>query len=142
MTIIKFLLFLVFSQPCAAQSSLKDMNWDQEQWKPLICKLLKLIWSRIIFLEAFCRYLDAMTILGAMQINNCITITSSFYHSHRRCSIICMGKSLYKIYIEKIYIENRKIYSKATTYNRESLYVCVFVYYSFTMQVLHRFACN
>lgn len=28
----------VFSQPCAAQSSLKDMNWDQEQWKPLICK--------------------------------------------------------------------------------------------------------
>lgn len=27
-----------FRQPCAAQSSLKDMNWDQEQWKPLICK--------------------------------------------------------------------------------------------------------
>lgn len=26
------------SQPCAAQSSLKDMNWDQEQWKPLICE--------------------------------------------------------------------------------------------------------
>ena len=23
-------------QPCAAQNSLKDMNWDQEAWKPLI----------------------------------------------------------------------------------------------------------
>ncbi|KZC14447.1 Regulator of nonsense transcripts 1 like protein [Dufourea novaeangliae] len=27
---------LLCRQPCAAQSSLKDMNWDQEQWKPLI----------------------------------------------------------------------------------------------------------
>ncbi|XP_065201509.1 regulator of nonsense transcripts 1-like [Planococcus citri] len=27
---------LLCRQPCAAQNSLKDMNWDQEQWKPLI----------------------------------------------------------------------------------------------------------
>ncbi|EGI69714.1 Putative regulator of nonsense transcripts 1 [Acromyrmex echinatior] len=27
---------LLCRQPCAAQTSLKDMNWDQEQWKPLI----------------------------------------------------------------------------------------------------------
>ncbi len=27
---------LLCRQPCAAVSSLKDMNWDQEQWKPLI----------------------------------------------------------------------------------------------------------
>ena len=27
---------LLCRQPCASQSSLKDMNWEQEQWKPLI----------------------------------------------------------------------------------------------------------
>ncbi|KAI1296879.1 Regulator of nonsense transcripts 1 [Halotydeus destructor] len=27
---------LLCRQPCAAQSSLKEMNWDPEQWKPLI----------------------------------------------------------------------------------------------------------
>ena len=27
---------LLCRQPCAAQNSLKDMNWDQEAWKPLI----------------------------------------------------------------------------------------------------------
>jgi regulator of nonsense transcripts 1 len=27
---------LLCRQPCASQNSLKDMNWEQEQWKPLI----------------------------------------------------------------------------------------------------------
>ena len=27
---------LLCRQPCAAQTSLKDMNWDQTQWQPLI----------------------------------------------------------------------------------------------------------
>ena len=27
---------LLCRQPCAAQNSLKDMNWEQDQWKPLI----------------------------------------------------------------------------------------------------------
>ena len=27
---------LLCRNPCAAQNSLKDMNWEQEQWKPLI----------------------------------------------------------------------------------------------------------
>lgn len=31
-------------QPCAAQNSLKDMNWDQEQWKPLITDRSFLSW--------------------------------------------------------------------------------------------------
>lgn len=33
-----------FSQPCAAQNSLKDMNWDQDQWKPLIADRCFLPW--------------------------------------------------------------------------------------------------
>ncbi|XP_026750025.2 regulator of nonsense transcripts 1 [Galleria mellonella] len=35
---------LLCRQPCAAQSSLKDMNWDQEQWKPLISDRAFLSW--------------------------------------------------------------------------------------------------
>lgn len=35
---------LLCRQPCAAQSSLKDMNWDQEQWKPLIADRCFLAW--------------------------------------------------------------------------------------------------
>lgn len=35
---------LLCRQPCAAQSSLKDMNWDQEQWKPLIADRCFLSW--------------------------------------------------------------------------------------------------
>uniref|UniRef100_A0A646QDS3 DNA helicase n=1 Tax=Hemiscolopendra marginata TaxID=943146 RepID=A0A646QDS3_9MYRI len=35
---------LLCRQPCAAQSSLKDMNWDQEQWKPLINDRSFLAW--------------------------------------------------------------------------------------------------
>lgn len=35
---------LLCRQPCAAQSSLKDMNWDQEQWKPLIADRCFLTW--------------------------------------------------------------------------------------------------
>ncbi|BES94730.1 nonsense-mediated mRNA decay protein 1 [Nesidiocoris tenuis] len=35
---------LLCRQPCAAQSSLKDMNWDQEQWKPLITDRCFLTW--------------------------------------------------------------------------------------------------
>ncbi|CAB0034085.1 unnamed protein product [Trichogramma brassicae] len=29
-------VILLCRQPCAAQTNLKDMNWDQNQWKPLI----------------------------------------------------------------------------------------------------------
>lgn len=35
---------LLCRQPCAAQNSLKDMNWDQEQWKPLISDRCFLTW--------------------------------------------------------------------------------------------------
>lgn len=35
---------LLCRQPCAAQSSLKDMNWDPEQWKPLINDRCFLSW--------------------------------------------------------------------------------------------------
>ncbi|XP_017100799.1 regulator of nonsense transcripts 1 homolog isoform X1 [Drosophila bipectinata] len=35
---------LLCRQPCAAQNSLKDMNWDQEQWKPLITDRCFLPW--------------------------------------------------------------------------------------------------
>lgn len=35
---------LLCRQPCAAQNSLKDMNWDQEQWKPLIADRCFLSW--------------------------------------------------------------------------------------------------
>ncbi|XP_055910009.1 regulator of nonsense transcripts 1 homolog [Eupeodes corollae] len=35
---------LLCRQPCAAQNSLKDMNWDQEQWKPLISDRCFLAW--------------------------------------------------------------------------------------------------
>lgn len=35
---------LLCRTPCAAQNSLKDMNWDQEQWKPLIADRSFLSW--------------------------------------------------------------------------------------------------
>ncbi|UYV80578.1 UPF1 [Cordylochernes scorpioides] len=35
---------LLCRQPCATQSSLKDMNWDPEQWKPLISDRSFLAW--------------------------------------------------------------------------------------------------
>nr|CAI5854297.1 unnamed protein product [Callosobruchus analis] len=35
---------LLCRQPCAAQNSLKDMNWDQDQWKPLISDRCFLTW--------------------------------------------------------------------------------------------------
>lgn len=35
---------LLCRQPCAAQSSLKDMNWDPDQWKPLISDRMLLSW--------------------------------------------------------------------------------------------------
>ncbi|XP_018916568.1 regulator of nonsense transcripts 1 [Bemisia tabaci] len=35
---------LLCRQPCASQNSLKDMNWDQEQWKPLIADRCFLSW--------------------------------------------------------------------------------------------------
>lgn len=35
---------LLCRQPCAAQSSLKEMNWDPDQWKPLISDRMFLSW--------------------------------------------------------------------------------------------------
>ncbi|CAG0889384.1 unnamed protein product [Cyprideis torosa] len=35
---------LLCRQPCASQSSLKDMNWEQDQWKPLISDRAFLFW--------------------------------------------------------------------------------------------------
>lgn len=35
---------LLCRHPCAAQNSLKDMNWEQDQWKPLICDRSFLSW--------------------------------------------------------------------------------------------------
>lgn len=35
---------LLCRQPCSVQSSLKDMNWDPEQWKPLISDRSFLSW--------------------------------------------------------------------------------------------------
>lgn len=40
----QIILYFCFRQPCAAQNSLKDMNWDQEQWKPLIADRCFLSW--------------------------------------------------------------------------------------------------
>ena len=37
-------MVLLCRQPCAAQSSLKDMNWEQENWKPLIQDRCFLSW--------------------------------------------------------------------------------------------------
>lgn len=34
----------VFRQPCASQSSLKDINWDSSQWQPLIQDRCFLSW--------------------------------------------------------------------------------------------------
>lgn len=36
--------FFCYRQPCASQNSLKDMNWDQDQWKPLISDRCFLPW--------------------------------------------------------------------------------------------------
>lgn len=41
---LQFIYFPPFSQPCASQNSLKDMNWDQDQWKPLIADRCFLPW--------------------------------------------------------------------------------------------------
>eukprot|EP00061_Rhincodon_typus_P009192 g32490.t1 len=40
------LCLLIFShrQPCASQSSLKDINWDSSQWQPLIQDRCFLSW--------------------------------------------------------------------------------------------------
>ncbi|XP_037937832.1 regulator of nonsense transcripts 1 homolog isoform X1 [Teleopsis dalmanni] len=35
---------LLCRQPCAAQNSLKDLNWEQDQWKPLISDRCFLSW--------------------------------------------------------------------------------------------------
>lgn len=35
---------LLCRQPCAAQTSLKDMNWDPDQWKPLVSERMFLSW--------------------------------------------------------------------------------------------------
>ncbi|XP_065567200.1 regulator of nonsense transcripts 1-like [Artemia franciscana] len=43
---------LLCRQPCAAQSSLKDMNWDVDQWKPLISDRSFLSWLVRIPTEA------------------------------------------------------------------------------------------
>ncbi|GLH13682.1 Regulator of nonsense transcripts 1 homolog, partial [Gryllus bimaculatus] len=57
---------LLCRQPCAAQNSLKDMNWDQEQWKPLIADRCFLTWLVKIPLEQ--EQLRARQI-SAQQIN-------------------------------------------------------------------------
>ena len=36
---------LLCRQPCSAQNSLKDMNWDQEAWKPLIQERQLVSWE-------------------------------------------------------------------------------------------------
>ena len=35
---------LLCRQPCAAQNTLKDMNWEQESWRPLITDRQLLSW--------------------------------------------------------------------------------------------------
>ncbi len=35
---------LLCRQPCAAQNSLKDMNWEQDSWRPLISDRMFLSW--------------------------------------------------------------------------------------------------
>jgi regulator of nonsense transcripts 1 len=57
---------LLCRQPCAAQSSLKDMNWDQEQWKPLIADRCFLTW--LVKIPSEQEQLRARQI-SAMQIN-------------------------------------------------------------------------
>ncbi|CAI6372897.1 unnamed protein product [Macrosiphum euphorbiae] len=37
-------LILLCRQPCSTQNTLKDLNWDQEQWKPLIADRCFLPW--------------------------------------------------------------------------------------------------
>lgn len=57
---------LLCRQPCAAQNSLKDMNWDQEQWKPLIADRCFLSW--LVKLPSEQEQLRARQI-SAQQIN-------------------------------------------------------------------------
>ena len=45
---------LLCRQPCAAQTSLKDMNWDQSQWQPLINDRSFLPWLVKIPTEQVC----------------------------------------------------------------------------------------
>ena len=45
---------LLCRQPCAAQTSLKDMNWDQSQWQPLINDRSFLPWLVKITTEQGC----------------------------------------------------------------------------------------
>lgn len=37
-------LLSIYRQPCASQSSLKDINWDSSQWQPLIQDRCFLSW--------------------------------------------------------------------------------------------------
>lgn len=39
-----FSIFWLCRQPCASQSSLKDINWDSSQWQPLIQDRCFLSW--------------------------------------------------------------------------------------------------
>ncbi|KAL0271677.1 UNVERIFIED_CONTAM: hypothetical protein PYX00_008693 [Menopon gallinae] len=57
---------LLCRQPCAAQTSLKDMNWEQEQWKPLISDRSFLTW--LVKSPAETEQLRARQI-SAVQIN-------------------------------------------------------------------------
>ena len=44
---------LLCRQPCAAQNSLKDMNWEQEQWRPLISDRQLLNWLVKVWLTDY-----------------------------------------------------------------------------------------
>ena len=65
---------LLCRQPCAAQNSLKDMNWEQESWRPLITdrqllswlvKVIELDLSWIVFKFClYCRCLGMQSSLG------------------------------------------------------------------------------
>ena len=57
---------LLCRQPCAAQNSLKDMNWEQEQWRPLISDRQLLNW--LVKVPSDAEQLRARQITG-MQIN-------------------------------------------------------------------------
>ena len=54
---------LLCRQPCAAQNSLKDMNWEQESWRPLITDRQLLPWLVKVRGNLFFRFLSLFTLL-------------------------------------------------------------------------------
>ncbi|XP_048469912.1 paired amphipathic helix protein Sin3b [Rhincodon typus] len=94
---------LLCRQPCASQSSLKDINWDSSQWQPLIQDRCFLSWLLDVVLET---NLATIRVLESVQkkltrmspedqdkyrLDNCLGGTSEVIHR----------RAIYRIYGDK-----------------------------------------